>query len=211
MKQQDESAFIGLPTDQVPKKDPDDYCNAKKTKRDDEGNSVFAGYCRAQAGKGTDHFGEGRCKHHGGAIKGGGAPDGNQNRATHALYSDPQHYYRSLSSEEKAFIHEMSQAICRRLREQRDKIDSMDWIMARRIAIELHIVAKANHHVEEIGLTQTIRTEFGSRETSGALLEEIRKRDRAIFRMLDKLGVLDNPRVEDMPEWQETVEIMGHE
>jgi hypothetical protein len=44
--------------DDRPVKDPDEYCNARKT-----GGS---GYCQHEAGWGTDHPGVGRCKFHGG-------------------------------------------------------------------------------------------------------------------------------------------------
>jgi hypothetical protein len=47
----------------------DDTCGA--TKRDGSGDE-----CQMPAGWGTDHVGEGRCKHHGGS---GGAPDGEAN------------------------------------------------------------------------------------------------------------------------------------
>lgn len=39
-------------------KDPDEYCNARKT----DGS----GYCKHEAGWGTDHSGYGRCRFHGG-------------------------------------------------------------------------------------------------------------------------------------------------
>ena len=42
----------------LPTKEPDEYCNARKT----DGS----GYCRHEAGWGTDHTGHGRCKYHGG-------------------------------------------------------------------------------------------------------------------------------------------------
>lgn len=39
-------------------KEPDEYCNARKT----DGS----GYCKHESGWGTDHFGHGRCRYHGG-------------------------------------------------------------------------------------------------------------------------------------------------
>ena len=42
-------------------KEPDDYCNARKT----DGS----GYCKHEAGWGTDHTGHGRCKFHGGSTQ----------------------------------------------------------------------------------------------------------------------------------------------
>lgn len=42
-------------------------------------------------------------------------------------------------------------------------------------------------------MTETIFTEHGSHEKKAALLDEIRKRDKTIFRMLEEVGVLDDP------------------
>jgi hypothetical protein len=39
-------------------REPDEYCNARKTNG--------SGYCKHEAGWGTDHTGHGRCKFHGG-------------------------------------------------------------------------------------------------------------------------------------------------
>lgn len=56
-------------------------CNGRKKGRSDlptvdPGEWAGDGYCKASAGRGTDHVGEGRCKHHGGA-----------NPVRHGLYS----------------------------------------------------------------------------------------------------------------------------
>lgn len=56
-----------------------DTCS--RTKRDGSGDP-----CGLPAGWGTDHPGEGACKHHGGASS--GAPEGNANAATHGAYSE---------------------------------------------------------------------------------------------------------------------------
>lgn len=47
-------------TEEMPMRDPDEYCNARKTDGD--------GYCKHEAGWGTDHPGRGRCKFHGGST-----------------------------------------------------------------------------------------------------------------------------------------------
>lgn len=39
---------------------PNKFCRARNVKREK--------YCRAWAGQGTDHFGQGRCKNHGGSV-----------------------------------------------------------------------------------------------------------------------------------------------
>lgn len=75
MDSMNEDEFIGEPMENVPQRDPDYHCNGRKKqrangslRRDEEGRTLFAGYCRNRAGKGTDHVGEGRCDRHGGAT-----------------------------------------------------------------------------------------------------------------------------------------------
>jgi len=58
---------------------------------------VFVGYCGAPAGTGTDHPGEGRCKHHGGSnLRGREHP-----RFKHGLFSDV------LNDEDRAIMEEL--------------------------------------------------------------------------------------------------------
>lgn len=56
-----------------------DQCG--RTKRDGSGDA-----CELPAGWGTDHPGEGACKHHGGASS--GAPEGNDNAVTVEAWSE---------------------------------------------------------------------------------------------------------------------------
>jgi len=203
-----ESEFIGMKSSIVPTAEPGEECNGKKTERDDDGTTVFAGYCNAKAGSGTDHLGRGRCKYHGGAST--GAPDGNQNGATHSLHADPQNYHDSLPPEEKEYVRDVAETIEDRIRANTGSVDSLDHVMARRIAIELHIVSKASDYVENVsGLTETIMTESGEREKKAALLGEIRKRDNAIFKMLKDIGVLDDPesqKANALESWRAFIE-----
>lgn len=86
-----ESQYIGEPLKDAPKLDPgDENCMGRKklkreaeVQKDDDGNTLFGGYCKCWPGKGTDHVGEGRCSLH------DGAPKGEKNGAfKHGLYSD---------------------------------------------------------------------------------------------------------------------------
>jgi len=111
----DEEKLIGEPLEEVPEQPPEYDCNARK--RDD---SVFAGYCGARAGKGTDHVGEGRCSNHGGASSGapegnenaegndGGAPEDNTNAVTHGAYADANSYYQDVLDDDlRQFVDEV--------------------------------------------------------------------------------------------------------
>jgi len=173
-----------------------------RTKRDGSGES-----CGLPAGWGTDHPGEGPCKLHGGNA---GAPEGNNNAETHALNADPYNYYSSLDPEQREFVHRTASTIEDRIRERSGEVDSLDEKLAKRIAIELHIVSKATDYVMNVsGLTQTIEGENSSFERKAALLGEIRKRDKAISQMLRDLGVLNNPesrKAEAIEEWRSWAE-----
>lgn len=57
-----------------------DHCGA--TKRDGSGDQ-----CELPAGWGTDDD-SGRCKYHGGAVEGQGAPEGNDNATKHGAWSE---------------------------------------------------------------------------------------------------------------------------
>lgn len=84
--------YLGRPIAEVPRRAPTDQaCMGKKKQkqegelvRDENGNALFAGYCKCWPGKGTDHVGEGRCKLHAGASdKGQDHP-----QFEHGLFSD---------------------------------------------------------------------------------------------------------------------------
>jgi hypothetical protein len=69
----DESELIGKPLEEVPQREPTaDNCMGRKSS-----GGAFKGYCQAHPGRGTDHPGEGRCKHHGGAANNRGEKNGN--------------------------------------------------------------------------------------------------------------------------------------
>lgn len=84
--------LVGERVAEVPKLDWGEYCNARRSRpcktceEEDRtcGERQFVGYCRAEAGKGTAHFGEGRCRMHGGAT-----PRGAENpNFEHGIFSD---------------------------------------------------------------------------------------------------------------------------
>lgn len=192
----DEEQFIGEEVGAAPKLEPGYHCNAKSFEHIDDGPNRLTGYCSMRAGWGTDHVGEGRCRLHGGAIEGAGPPTGNQHGATHSLNADPNRYYHDLEPDEQAFIREVALAIEDRFRRLGDGIDYLDRVLARRVAVELHIVSKASDYIQnESGLIQSDR----GVERKAALLGEVRKRDRDLFLMLREMGVLEFPESEPDP------------
>lgn len=60
----EEAELVGREVEEVPRVEPDEKCRGMRTERDDDDVNRFVGYCRNGAGKGTDHYGEGRCKFH---------------------------------------------------------------------------------------------------------------------------------------------------
>lgn len=108
MDPDDENALVGMDPDEVPKQEPtDEACLGKKTS-----GGEFKGFCRATPGRGTDHLGEGRCKHHGGlnsGENGQGGTEGNQNAVTHGAYA--QHAVNSLTEAEREAFEEISEKL----------------------------------------------------------------------------------------------------
>lgn len=94
-----EEEYIGMPTEEVPRKPPGEDCNGKKVDKGPD-PTEFRGYCNNPAGKGTDHLGEGRCKNHAGAsLKGREHPN-----FKHGLFSD------HLNEEERAELESIEAA-----------------------------------------------------------------------------------------------------
>lgn len=203
----DEDEYLGREIDAVPKVDPGEECNGRKTERIENGDRVFAGYCSLPAGWGVVEGGEAgrRCKLHGG-VASGGAPASNQNAAKHGLDADPHHYYQSLPPREQQFIKVLASTIEDRVRENTGRVDHTDRILSRQVAIQLHISTKASNYVEEeSGLVQEFR---GQREAA-PLLEEARKYDNSIFQSLKELGVLDDPgssKADSVETWRQFLE-----
>lgn len=208
-----EEEFIGEESHIVPKVDPDDECNAKKThneKEDGETRTYFDGYCNNPAGKGTDHLGDGRCKWHGGNSTGGpGAPAHNQNAAKTHAHSDPMHYAESLDPDEEEFVEDTTAAILDRIRrEQNREPDFLDRTLSRMVAIELHMFYAASEYSKD-ELVQVIIKDGSSVEKPGALVEEVRRFSNSIFSNLEKLDVFPNQENEgstQLDQWLEIVE-----
>lgn len=91
-----ESDLVGEPIEDVPKRGPGEYCNARKSS-----DGVFQGYCNSKAGAGTDHLGDGRCRWHGGTQ-----PTGKDSpNYKHGAYS--KHMRSDLTEPERAAYEEL--------------------------------------------------------------------------------------------------------
>lgn len=79
-----ETQYVGGPSGDAPKLDADgEHCRGKRAKKNEDGVSIFNGYCRNHPGKGTTHVGSGRCKFH----DGHGSGEDNPNWK-HGLFSE---------------------------------------------------------------------------------------------------------------------------
>lgn len=74
--------LVGEPVDDVPEREPDEYCNARRTR-----DGTFIGYCQRTSGWGTERD-SGRCSSHGGSGGSSDEHEGNDWAATHGAYSD---------------------------------------------------------------------------------------------------------------------------
>lgn len=86
------------------------------TKRDGSGEE-----CQLPAGWGTDHTGEGRCKLHGGAGEGGGAPENNGNAVKHNLHADRGKLYERMDGTKQQRVDALEAALIERYREFHDR------------------------------------------------------------------------------------------
>jgi hypothetical protein len=98
----DEQQLIGLDVDDVPKREADENCNARRTR-----SGVFKGYCKRTSGWGTDSE-SGRCSSHGGASS--GAPEGNTNAVDVGAWAE-DFYEGFLTEAEKDRVHKSAEAL----------------------------------------------------------------------------------------------------
>lgn len=210
----DEDKWVGEEIHLVPTVDPDDQCNGKKKRkadgevvRNEDNHVIFDGYCNNPAGKGTDHFGEGRCKFHAGQST--GAPAHNQNGQKNALDADPHHYHENLPPEEQEWIDRIQTSLLTRVKERHGRDpDFLDQVLTRLVSIELHIVFKASDYSKD-ELVQVIVQDGGSFEQEGALVKEVRRYGNNIVQNLNKLGLLESPeqqKADELGQWREFIE-----
>jgi len=199
----DEEELIGEPMDDVPKKDPDFDCNARRWGWEDEDekeNQYFKGYCNNRAGYKTDHVGAGRCAYHGGKS---GAPKNNVNAAKHNLYTERSNYYENLGEIEKAWVDELVRSMLNDAPFNADNFQKFQ--MLREIAIDMHKKRGANDYTAEEGLIQEniVRDDEGDPVMrDGELVTEDEENpinvaydrlDRTMTRKMKELGLLDDP------------------
>lgn len=168
--------------------------------------------CGLSEGWGTPND-TGACKFHGGLSEGGGAPLNNGNAEKHGLRADPKKYHARQSPEDKEWIHDLSATIEDRIRRVRGDVDPLDRVLARRIAIKLHIAAKASEYVDETGLVQEIFVEDGgyTKEIPNGIVQELRQYDREIINELQKLGLIDDPDSQQAEAFEGIISILSEE
>lgn len=212
----DEEELLGEPLDDVPKRDPDYDCNARKWKWEDEDEKeqqLFKGYCNNRAGFKTDHVGAGRCKYHGGAA---GAPKNNVNAAKHNLYTQRSSYYENLSGKEQAWVNELVRSMLNDAPFTADNFQKFQ--MLREIAIDMHKKRQANDYTAEEGLIQEniVRDDEGDPlMRDGELVTEDEENpinvsydrlDRTMTRKMKELGLLDDPESQKAESGQSIAE-----
>lgn len=183
------NSHIGDPVEEVPTIDPDDTCNGKRS----SGAGEFEGYCDRPAGEGTNHEGTGRCAECAGNSTGpkteAGKLASRQNGTKHNLTADPESYAETLDSEEERnFVYDVAHAVEQRIHENTGDLDFLDEVLARRIAIQLHIAMKASGYFGQQGLFERIQTDDGQIEVPNRMLEHIRQYDKDLVNNLEKIG-----------------------
>jgi len=105
--------------------------------------------CGLPAGWGTDHVGEGYCRNHGGTSTGGaregaGAPKGNDNAATHELYSEENTYYQRRSEVAQELIDAIYADYHERFGSRNGEPNRGDEAMLFKVAVSIHKLLKAD-------------------------------------------------------------------
>jgi len=140
----------------------------------------------------------GRCWQHGGKVGDNGAPEGNVNGQTHALYTDRDGYYQNLGDDAQAWLDDFTHALLDRVRNQQGRDpDLVDKELLKNIAIDCHKVAHANDYFKSEGLTQhqtkTAGEQVVTEEQINIWASEIRNHNDSIYRRLKKHGLLNDP------------------
>lgn len=209
----DEESLVGEPASEVPLPEPDDHCNGRKLDKSvDVGNadeSAFRGYCDQPSGWGTDNP-DGRCKLHAGGSTGPGNTDiTRSNGEKHGIDADPKRYAEDLPDTECDFVDSVAGNIIDRKQRMHGNIDYLDRVIARRIAIRMHIASKASEYVQDEGLIETIWTEDGQISMQNRLIDELRRYDKSIVEDLQSLGLLDDPesqKADAIDRWRDFIE-----
>lgn len=170
------------------------------------------GDCGLAAGWGTD-FDSGKCRFHRGTSPDGTSHENNGNAEKHALRADPKKYHERQSDADQEWIFELSEAILDRIRRVRGNVDPLDRVLARRIAIKLHIAAKASEYVDETGIVQEVFVEDGgyTKEIPNGIVQELRQYDREILNELKKIGLVDDPESSKAEATQGLIAVLSSE
>jgi len=209
--EQSEDDLVGNPLKEVPQREPDEDCNAR---RDDDGR--FLGYCDRTAGWGTDGD-NGRCRTHGGDggapegndnAKGnnGGAPEKNTNAVSHGLYAEKNRFYQEVIGDDlRELCDEIFEDYLQRYRSRHGDPLTPDEARLFEIAVNhikiIHGDNWAADRPEETNSGNPIvdreskQTEYGERITYSESVvvgtqQKLRREDRA---WLKDMGLLDDP------------------
>jgi hypothetical protein len=185
----DEEDLVGKPIDQVPKRDPtDEDCMGRRSS-----DGKFDGYCHSTPGRGTDHVGEGRCKHHGGntggAREGAGAPEQNQNARTHGVHADPANVLDDLAENDSEAYEWVLSKYDSYLAAAPFEDGSAKADQLKQIATQEYIIWRATGYQLEDGVV--VQTDEGIEQSAVNL--PLDRMQRTVTRRLKELGVLDDP------------------
>ena len=173
----------------MPNDEPQDgYCNAEVKQGE--------GYCANPEGFRCDDPDAKRCFLHGGQSP--GAPEGNNYRETHGLFSDRQNYYENRTDQEKQWI----DAVIGSLMDDAPfkEEDFAKYQMVRNIAIDMHKLRRANDYIDEKGVVHRDKTvgytDDGrpiKQDEENVLNIAYDRLDRTMTRKMKELGLLDDP------------------
>ncbi|MFC6975805.1 hypothetical protein ACFQL1_15835 [Halomicroarcula sp. GCM10025709] len=213
-----EEDLIGEPLDEVPQQQPsDEHCLGRRSEKRD-GESVFVAYCRSTPGRGTDHVGEGRCKHHGGNAgsggdrEGSGAPEDNGNAETHGLTANGRKWFERHRDDVEDDVRRMVAGWMADAPFGYDNHGNVRLLVD--AAINECQVRRGNEYIRENGMViesfngiADDGREIYERKENPALRPKSRLQ-RDTVRILEKLGILDDPETQTAESQREVADAL---
>lgn len=160
---------------------------------DDGGHNRAGELCGRPAGWGTDHAGEGKCKHHGGAST--GAPENNGNAETHALTSDREKWFERHRDDAEELVRALVASYVADAPFGWGSVAKVDQLCE--VAIDQARLRQSNEWLDEFLTEQTVSVTENGREITrldenpAHMPRDRIKRTNA--KILKDLGVMDDP------------------
>lgn len=196
--------LVGTRYENVPKIPPDNFCNARLSRRED-GRRVFDGFCREPT-SGT------RCKAHGRDTTGPRTEEGKAitkyNGITHGRAVDPTQYMADIQDpDEQRFFELVNEELESAIERNTGELDFINRVLAMNAASMMCIALRSQDYAFSEGLFETIFTSDGAVEVKNRVLDDLRLYNKDLIRLLRDIGALESQdsNVDLTVEWTQYI------